>query len=291
MSENIIFKNNVIDFIDDYDYFILDIWGVLHDGSNIYDGAIDSLKLLKEAGKKVYLLSNAPRRSQKAVQVLNNLGISSDLYEFILTSGEAVYLDLENNQNLDFKQYGRNYYYIGPDKDLDLLNGLKYNKVDNIKNADFALLTGFDDFNSVKDEKITDLKKCKKQNLPLICVNPDLIVIKQTGQEIFCAGIIAQQYEEMGGEVIYFGKPYHSIYETIFSLTKIKDKSKIIAIGDGISTDIKGAIQAGIDNALIAGGILSNKLSIQHGQFPKIDDLKKLYNEYQIYPDFILAKL
>ncbi len=222
---------------------------------------------------------------------MENLGINSDLYEDIITSGEAVFVNLLDNQNNNFNQYGQNYYYIGPDKDLDLLDGLKYNKVDSVFEADFALVTGFDDFNSVIDEKINTLKECKKNNLKLICVNPDLIVIKQSGQEILCAGIIAKQYKDLGGDVIYFGKPYKAIYDLIFSLAQISDKTKVIAIGDGIETDIKGANNIKIDSALIPGGILSNKLSISHGELPDKNLINKLCKDYNTYPKFILAKL
>jgi len=288
---NLSFKNNISELADSYDYFILDIWGVLHDGSKTYPGAIEALKNLKLKKKKVYLLSNAPRRSKNAIRVLENLGINSDLYEDIITSGEAVFMNLLDSQNNNFNHYGKNYYYIGPDKDLDLLDDLNYNKVGSALDADFALVTGFDDFDSVMDEKLNILKECKDHNLKLICVNPDLIVIKQTGQEILCAGIIAQQYKDLGGEVIYFGKPYTAIYDLIFSLANISDKSQVIAIGDGIETDIRGANNIKIDSALIPGGILSNKLSINHGELPKEIEMKKLCKDYNIYPKFILAKL
>ena len=237
------------------------------------------------------MLSNAPRRSEKAIKVLENLGITSDLYEDIITSGEAVFKNLLDNQSNNFNKYGKNYYYIGPEKDLDLLDDLNYNKVGSALDADFALVTGFDDFDSVVDEKLNILKECKYNNLKLICVNPDLIVIKQTGQEILCAGIIAQQYKDLGGEVVYFGKPYKAIYDLIFSLAKISDKNQVIAIGDGIETDIKGANNIEIDSALIPGGILSNKLSIAHGELPEDNKIRKLCKDYNIYPKFILAKL
>lgn len=287
----IIFKNNSLDVAANYDHFILDVWGVIHDGSSTYDGVIESLIELKRLKKKVCFLSNAPRRALKVALILEKFGIDQSLYDFIMTSGEAVYLYLQQNQQNAFSEYGKRYYYIGPDKDVDLLNGLKYEKSNLASNSDFALVTGFDHDNSTKDEKLSDLQECLKQNLTLICVNPDLIVVKKNGQEMLCAGVIAKQYEEMGGKVVYFGKPHNLIYETVLSASNITNKAKIIAIGDGIETDIKGANDNNIDSALIGGGILSNRLKISHGELPNVDDLLSVCKDYNSYPKFVLARL
>lgn len=285
-----IFKNNSLEIAQNYDHFILDVWGVIHDGTHAYDGVVDSLISLKNLGKKIYFLSNAPRRSSKVAAVLAKFGVKPDFYDFIMTSGEAVYTTLQENQNNGFKDYGQNYYYIGPGKDKDLLDGLKYNSKA-AKDANFAIVTGFDDDFSKAGEKLPELLECKKYDLPLICANPDLMVIKKTGQELLCAGLIANQYQEMGGKVIYFGKPYEEVYKKTLSLAKITDKSRIIAIGDGIETDIKGANKVNIDSALIGGGVLSNILKIKYGQLPKESDLLVVCNGYQIYPKFVLAQL
>jgi HAD superfamily hydrolase (TIGR01459 family) len=289
--QQIIFKNNSLDLALDYDHFILDVWGVIHDGSSAYDGAVDSLIKLREANKKVYFLSNAPRRSVKVVSTLEKFGIGKEFYEFVMTSGEATYLSLKENEDGGFNKYGKNYYYIGPSKDQDLLDGLGYNEVSNAAEADFAFVTGFDDELSKKNEKLSHLEECLRNKLPLICVNPDLMVIKKSGQEMLCGGLIGRQYEEMGGEVVYFGKPYKAVYDKIFSLAGIDDKSRVVAIGDGLETDIGGANNNGVDSALIGGGILSNRLKIQHGELPVKEDLTKLCEEYQIYPKFTLAQL
>lgn len=292
MTESkIIFKNNSLEIAKNYDHFILDVWGVIHDGSSTYDGVIESLTELKAMKKKVYFLSNAPRRAKKVIATLENFGITKKFYDFVMTSGEATYLFLKENQDSNFHKFGKNYYYIGPDKDNDLLEDLNYQEVEDVKKAHFAIVTGFDHDASKQDEKLAHLRDCLAHNLTLICVNPDLLVIKKNGQEMLCGGVIAKQYEEMGGKVIYFGKPYKAVYDSVLALAKITDQSKIIAIGDGMETDIDGANQSKIDSALIPGGILSNRLKIKHGELPKREDLVNLCENYKIYPKFVLAQL
>lgn len=286
-----IFKNNVLDIASEYDYIICDVWGVIHDGTHAYNNVIDNLKALRKTGKKICFLSNAPRRSSIVADKLNYFGVTSDLYDFILTSGECTYLYLEENQRNNFHNFKKNYYYIGPNKDIGLLDGLDYKREDDASKADFVIVTGFDNENSVLQEKLPQLENAIKHNLPVICVNPDLIVVKQTGGEMLCAGVLANEYKKMGGKVIYFGKPYNMVYDKVFELFSIKDKSKVLAVGDGIETDILGANLNNIDSALIGGGILSNILKIKYGTLPEKDRIEEVCKQYNIYPNFIIAGL
>lgn len=288
--DKIIFKNNLLEIAENYDYFILDIWGVIHDGSATYPNVLDRIKYLKSLNKKIGFLSNAPRRSYKVAQVLEKFGITSQLYDFIVTSGEATYSYLAAQQKLSPKKI-YNCYYVGPEKDADLLDGLEYQATADASKADFVVATGFDhDFSEAK-EKLPQLKEAIKYNLPMICVNPDLIVIKQNGHEMLCAGILALEYQKLGGKVIYFGKPYPQVYEQVFQLFSLKDKSKVLAVGDGIETDILGANNNGIDSALIPGGILSNKLQVKYGQIPDPLKMQKICDHHKIYPKFVIGGL
>lgn len=291
MATEFIFKNNVLEIVQPYEALLLDIWGVIHDGQNTYPGVVENLQKLRAMGKKIYFLSNAPRRSNRVATVLAGFGIHKELYDFIMTSGEATYIFLEENQNSNFSKFGRNYYYIGPDKDLDLLKGLDYQKTDDANKADFVINTGFDHDFSKLEEKMPQLQKAIAHKLPMICVNPDLIVVKQNGHEMLCAGILATEYKKMGGEVTYIGKPYNLVYNMIFQLFSIKEKNKILAVGDGIETDILGANNSDIDSALIPGGILSNRLKIKHGQLPSREDMESVCRYYQTYPQFIISNL
>lgn len=280
-----IFHKNISPLIDNYEYFVLDLWGVIHDGTKTYPGVIERLTELKNAGKKVCFLSNAPRRSAKVAALLEKLGVGRDLYDFILTSGEAAHRHIFELKHSGF------YYYIGPEKDADLLDGLAGRPTDAAAKADFAIITGFDDGNYEISSKMPQLVDAHKNNLELICANPDLTVVKQSGEELLCAGILAREYQKMGGKVTYFGKPYDLVYNQVFNLFSIDNKAKILAVGDGIETDILGANHAGIDSALIAGGIFANELKIKHGELPDADLIKKICDKYKANPTFIIGSL
>lgn len=274
-----------------YDYFIFDLWGVIHDGTNAYSGALEALLFLKEQGKKICFLSNAPRRAHKVAEILKKFSITQDFYEFILTSGEAAFLDFEKNQKNNFAEFGQKYFYIGPQKDIDLLDDLDYEQVTKISEASFAIVTGFDDENSALQEKLPQIEEAKKYNLPLICVNPDLMVVKQNGTEMICAGVLADEYKKMGGEVIYYGKPFSSVYKMTHNFFGAPDKNKILAIGDGMETDIKGAYDFGIDSVLVTGGILCNKLGVYDGQEADPDKVKEICESYKVFPTYVLNRL
>ncbi|MDA7705115.1 TIGR01459 family HAD-type hydrolase [Rickettsiales bacterium] len=280
-----IFKDNLLEIYKNYTHFIIDIWGVIHDGTHIYPGVIENLQEIRSAGKKICFLSNAPRRSIKAETLLNDFGIKKELYDFILTSGEATYLYLKDNKELSHK-----YFYMGPDKDLDLLEDLDY-QMCSMKDAKFIINTGLGDEFLTVESRMKDLQEGIKYDLPMICVNPDLIVIKQSGLEILCAGILAKKYQELGGRVTYFGKPHKLVYDKVRELFGSDENDKFIAIGDGIETDIKGANENNIDSALIGGGILSNRLNIKYRQLPTLENMKGVCQEYGIRPDFVLSGL
>ncbi len=283
-------KNGIIELADRYQFFVFDIWGVVHDGTLAYPGAVEAISGLRALGKNICFLSNAPRRATKVATMLRQFGISSELYDFILTSGEATYLDFKDNQEKNFPNFSQNYFYIGPKKDIDLLDGLKYKRVDSAADANFVIATGFDDEHSILEEKLPELKDAIKHNLPLICVNPDLAVVKQNGHKMICAGVLGQEYKKMGGKVIYYGKPFDQVYHITCKLFKQltqaePNKKEMIAIGDGIETDTKGAADFGIDSVLITGGMLTNVVNNKHGI--ELAKLNSICSEYQIYPNYI----
>ncbi len=274
-----------------YSHFILDVWGVLHDGIKAYPGVVETLDFLRKDGKKICMLSNAPRRATKVVEMLKNFGITPNFYDFILTSGEAAFLDLKKNQEENFKNFGKNYFYIGPKKDIDLLDGLDYVRVAEASKANFVITTGFNGESSTLAEKLPEIIAAKENNLPMICVNPDLIVVRQNGDEMLCAGVIAHEYAKMSGEVFYYGKPFSAVYKIAHQLCENPQKNKILAIGDGLETDIKGANDFGIDSLLITGGILANQLGVKYWQDADEKKLEKICQEYRTFPKFIISNL
>lgn len=275
--------NSISEFADNFSAFIIDLWGVLHDGEHPYKGAIETLKKLKAENKKIILLSNAPRRAKKAEEKLIEMGFSKDDYDHIITSGEASYEFLENT-----KHYGKYYYYIGPAKDQDLLEGLSYYRVDTPEKANFAIATGFDNDDSVMEEKVPEVQQCIKLGLPLICANPDMVVVRHNGTRPLCAGVIADMYEKLGGNVHNFGKPHEYVYHKCLKLLHMYDKQKIAAIGDNFNTDIAGANRVGIFSVLVTGGIMAEKLGVAPGKLPTEEAIDELCESYKIFPDAIL---
>jgi len=274
-----------------YNYFIFDVWGVIHDGVSAYPNASSVIKELNKIGKKVCFLSNAPRRASKVAEVLKKYDIYPNQYDFIMTSGEATFLDLQDNQNKNYNKYGKNYFYIGPKKDLDLLDGLDYKMVTKASEADFVINTGFDNDDSTIEEKIPQITEALKNKLKMICVNPDMIVIRKDRTEMLCAGVIAEEYKKNSGQVIYYGKPYEEVYNITRKLFNYCDKNQMIAIGDGLETDILGANNFGIDSVFITSGILSNKLGVSFGERPDQKKLKYYCELYKSDPKYVLTNL
>ena len=236
-----------------YDVFLLDLWGVVHDGTSLYPGVKSALQQLRAQQKTVIFLSNAPRRTHKVKAVLNDLGVDELLYAKLVASGEVGHQWLASGR----APYGKHYYFVGAAKDADVLEGLPFSRVDDIKQADFILNTGFGSEEQTADDFTALFHTAHGLSLPMLCLNPDLEVIKITGERFQCAGVLAQAYKQLGGAVKYFGKPYAEVYE--FCLQGIEvDKSRILAVGDSLETDMPGGQAFGVDTMLITGGILKH---------------------------------
>jgi len=224
-----------------YDAFFIDLWGVIHNGVQIYPEAIDVLENLIKLDKRFVLISNAPRPSKSVERYLINLKMDKAFLNNLVTSGEAVLQTLKNNI------YGKKFYHLGPKRDEDLIRGFEKNQT-SIDKCDFILCTGlFDDKMNSLNYYENLLKKYIK--LKMLCTNPDLIVHRGSNVE-YCAGSIAAIFEKLGGKVVYFGKPYPKIYNIC-----IKKNERILAIGDNIRTDIKGANKMKFDSLFITNGI------------------------------------
>ena len=261
-----------------YDALLLDLWGVVHDGTHLYPGVKETLMQLRKANKKIVMISNAPRRAYKAEKVLLELGVAPDCYDGIMTSGEAGYRWLESGQ----APWGKRYYYIGPAKDADILAGLDYQRIDDIKQADFLLNVGFGSEEQAADDWMPLLRAARRGEKPMLCLNPDLEVVKQTGERFPCAGVIGQAYEQLLGKVVWFGKPYPVVYEACMQLLGPVPKERTLVVGDSLDTDIRGAINNGFDSLLITGGILR--------QHPPVE-LVRLCDALPPGPSFIAQRL
>jgi HAD superfamily hydrolase (TIGR01459 family) len=238
-----------------YDGFIVDLWGVVHDGIRPYPGVIDCLQRLRALNKPVVFLSNAPRRAAAIGKGLAAMGIGGDLYTGIMSSGEAVYLALRERIGTDFAGLGEKLYHLGPERDRDVFDTLPLAEVKTVAEADFLLNTGPDDYLGPDDPGIYTpiLDAALAENLTMICANPDLEVVRD-GKRIICAGLLAQYYEAQGGKVLLRGKPDPAIYTPTLALLGT-EKSRTLAVGDSLRTDIAGAKAAGIDACWVLSGI------------------------------------
>jgi len=244
-----------------YDGFILDLWGVIHDGVKPYPGAADCLAALRSAGKRCVLLSNAPRRGHVAAAALTAMGIGPELYTGIMTSGEATHLALANPASDPwFAALGPRMFHLGPERDRNVFEGLNFTRVPTPAEADFVVNTGPDDLGSQTDvaEFLPVLEACRAAGLPMICANPDLEVIRG-GTRVICAGALAQIYAQNGGDVRWLGKPDPAIYQPVLGMLGL-DRGRVLAVGDALRTDIAGADSAGIDSCWVLGGIHGEEL-------------------------------
>jgi len=238
----------------DYDGFIVDLWGVVHDGVRLYPGALDCLVRLRAAGKVVVFLSNAPRRPAGIAAALAGMGVGRDLYAGIMSSGEAVHLGLRDRTE-EFAELGKRIYHLGPPRDRDVFDTLPYEQAVDPAVADFILNTGPDDVLGPQDPELYRpvLVAGLKAKIPMVCANPDFEVIRD-GRRIICAGLLAELYKAEGGVVIQRGKPDAAIYGPTLAMLGTR-RERTLAVGDSLRTDIAGAKAAGIDSCWVLSGI------------------------------------
>jgi HAD superfamily hydrolase (TIGR01459 family) len=238
----------------DYDGIILDLWGVVHDGTAPFPGVLDCMDRLVAAGKRVVLLSNAPRRSDDVVRRIARIGVPEGLYHGVMSSGEEAWQHLARRDDPFYAALGRRVLHIGSERDLEIREGLDLDFVATPAEADFILNTG----PALWEDTIADytpvLAAARKRDLAMVCANPDLVVI-HNGRPALCAGALAEHYQRVGGDVRWHGKPFPSVYDSCLALLGIAERGRILAIGDSLRTDIAGAAGAGIDSLLIAGGV------------------------------------
>jgi HAD superfamily hydrolase (TIGR01459 family) len=236
----------------DYDGFVLDLWGVVHDGVQPYPDVLDCLQAMLDAGKRVVLLSNAPRRAYDVVNRITAIGVPQGLYHAVMSSGEEAWEYLKARDDPFYADLGHRCLHICSDRDLEIRHGLDLEYVDNPEAADFILNTGPAGWDDTIEDYAPILATGRARALKMVCANPDLMV-NHGATLALCAGALAVHYEAIGGRVRWHGKPYRSVYESCFRLLGIEDPRRILAVGDSLRTDIAGANGAGIDSLLIAG--------------------------------------
>ncbi|MBP9878282.1 MAG: TIGR01459 family HAD-type hydrolase [Alphaproteobacteria bacterium] len=284
--ESIAMTHSMSETINDYDVYILDLWGVLYDGGGLYPGVLECLTKLKQASKIICLLSNAPRLATDIEADLKKNGLTRDHFDHIMTSGQFTHDFLQSEERQTYFP-GDRFYFIGADRHVSLFSSLPLTQVEHPKDADFVLTCGTRDFSHSLTDYQDELALCASYNLPMICANPDKYVMN-AGKRVICAGLLAQHYSTLKQRVQYFGKPYTIIYDAIHEFFPDIERDRMLMVGDSFETDVKGGFHADIDVALISGGVHSEDLKIDWGQMPEEGLVIGLCEKYDLWPRYVL---
>ena len=248
------FAERLSELVDGVEVILSDIWGVVHNGLEAFPEACEALHTYRQRGGTVILITNAPRPADSVQRQLRKLGVADDIYDAIVSSG-----DLTRHFVADHP--GKKMFWLGPDRDSSIYRGLDAVTAP-LEQADYIVCTGlFDDETESAEDYRAMMLQARERKLPLVCANPD-IVVERGDRLIYCAGAIAELYRELGGEVIFYGKPHRPIYDRAMALASERRGSpapldRVLAIGDSVRTDLTGAHGFGIDCLFVTRGIHS----------------------------------
>jgi HAD superfamily hydrolase (TIGR01459 family) len=250
------FVERLRDLVDGVEVILSDIWGVVHNGLESFPEACEALHTYRQRGGIVILITNAPRPADSVQRQLRKLGVPDETYDAIVSSG-----DLTRHFVADHP--GKKIFWVGPERDSSIHRGLDA-ALGPLEQADYIICTGlFDDETESAEDYRAMLLQARERKLPLVCANPD-IVVERGDRLIYCAGAIAELYRELGGEVVFYGKPHRPIYERAMALAADRrgqptSLDRVLAIGDSVRTDLTGALGFGIDCLFVTRGIHSEE--------------------------------
>ncbi len=274
--------DGISDVVHHHDWFVVDQWGVLHDGHAPHPGAIDALRRLREVGP-VALVSNTSRRVSDAEAVLQFLGFSPDLYDACFTAGELAAGWLQ-----EFVAAARHrvrvHTLLGPPSGESVLAGLPVDVVGSVDHADVLLVAGI--LRGPVDHHDPALRQALDRGLPLLCCNPDVRSIEPDGSFVWCPGAFAERYAAMGGPVFHFGKPKPAIYAAARAATG--HRSRGLAFGDSMQHDVRGARDAGLQIAFVTRGIHGPDLGLDPHTPPDAEAVAQLALKYSTLVDYAL---
>ena len=240
-----------------YDAILSDVWGVIHNGVESFPAASEALRRFRETGGTVCLISNAPRPGAQVTRLLDHLHVPHSAYDAIVTSGDVT-------RDCVAKRAGEPVFHIGPERDLTIFTGLDA-PFGPLETARYVICSGlYDDEVETPDDYRELIGKIRARNLFMVCANPD-VVVERGDRLVYCAGAIADLYAERGGEVFYAGKPYRPLYDlALAEVTRVRGKpvplDRVLAIGDSVRTDLKGAHDLGADCLFVTAGIHAEEL-------------------------------
>jgi len=290
MSDMIKICEGVSDLSDSYSGFLIDQWGTLHNGQRPYDGVIDTLKMLKDRGKQLIIVSNSGQREEQNRERLSQMGFDESIFNHVVTSAEVAWKMLSKQDNGELSDIGTKCFLMTRDNNRSILNDTDITTVDDIEDADFILLAGSDAPDKLFENYYDPiLKTASRKRLKLICANPEMKVTID-GVHYLGSGDIAKRYTEFGGVVTYIGKPFPYIYHHAMNLFEDVLPSQMIMIGDSLPHDVRGAHLVGLDSAMVANGVHSGSFrKIQTtGDIRKV--LKMMAQNYGITPTYFIPK-
>jgi len=250
------FAERLSELVDGVEVILSDIWGVVHNGLESFPEACEALHTYRQRGGTVILITNAPRPADSVQRQLRKLGVADEIYDAIVSSG-----DLTRHFVADHP--GKKMFWLGPERDSSIYRGLDA-VIAPLEQADYIVCTGlFDDETESAEDYRAMMLQARERKLPLVCANPD-IVVERGDRLIYCAGAIAELYRELGGDVIFYGKPHRPIYERAMALALERrghaiGLDRVLAIGDSVRTDLAGAHGFGIDCLFVTRGIHSEE--------------------------------
>ncbi|MEM0909285.1 MAG: TIGR01459 family HAD-type hydrolase [Pseudomonadota bacterium] len=241
---------------DDYDAILCDVWGVVHNGIAAHHSAADALAQFRALGKPAVLVTNAPRPAAPIIAQLNHLGVRADAYDHVVSSGDVV------RQHLKDARY-QSIYYIGPSRDHPLFEGVTVTFTEDAGAADAIVVTDLRSDDHMPDDYREELRALVPSSVPFISANPD-VVVERGGNIVYCGGALAQMFDDLGGSARQFGKPHRPIYDRALEVIAeaAPGAKRILAIGDGLPTDITGANRHGLDVLFITDGIHAHEIGV-----------------------------
>lgn len=252
MTARVSFVEHFEPLARDYDVLFCDVWGVIHNGLAAFPAACDALMRFRKRGGTVILITNAPRAGESVVRILDRLGVPHEAYDAITSSGDVT-------RGIVRSRLPQSLFHLGPERDHSIFTGLNV-KFAPVQEADYVVCSGlFDDTTETPDSYRDTFATMRARALPMVCANPDVFV-ERGDALVYCAGALADAYAAAGGEVLYCGKPYAPIYDAALATaaalrTGAPERRRVLAIGDSVRTDLKGAAAYGLDCMFVTSGL------------------------------------
>jgi HAD superfamily hydrolase (TIGR01459 family) len=270
-----------------YDVLLCDIWGVVHNGLAAFPEACAALTRFRTGGGTVILVTNAPRASDAVVRILDRMQVAHEVYDAIVSSGDVT-------RGIVGRRAGQRVFHLGPERDQSIFTGLDVNFAP-LESADYVVCSGlFDDTVETADNYRDMLKAMRERALFMVCANPD-VVVERGDTLVYCAGALADAYAALGGEVLYCGKPHAPIYDMALSTAaalrggRIPARDRVLAIGDSVRTDLKGAAAFGLDVMFVTSGLHAEHYGSREA--PDLKALNKVFAEAGVAPKAVMSGL